>query len=116
MKYRLSNDPKDIDKVWFGIMRCPKCGYETTVTNVHRGCPKTPAVIELTRPVFCETHNVVHMRKNSDGTITYLGHQYVPMEYSGYVKKAGTNKKRKFTPKDADELGKLTSGWGVVFE
>jgi hypothetical protein len=116
LKYRLSNDPKDLDKLWLSVMRCPKCGYETTVTNICRSCPETPATEELTRPVFCFIHNMYHTRKNPDGSITYLGHQHVAMEYSGYVQKAGTNRKRKFTPKDADELGKLCSGWGVVFE
>ena len=115
-KYRLSNDAKDSDKLWLGVMYCPECGYKTTVTNICRSCPETPATEELTRPVFCEAHNMVHMRKNPDGTITYLGHQHVVMKYSGYVQKIGTNKRRKFTPKDAEEEGKLWTGWGVVFE
>ena len=40
MRARLSNDRKDLQKALFPIMRCPKCGYESTVTNVCRTCMK----------------------------------------------------------------------------
>jgi len=116
MKYHFTNNPKEAKEIWLGVMRCPKCGYETTVTNIHRSCPQTPATEELVRPIFCYVHKVEHFRRNPDGSATYLGHQHVVMEYSGCIQKMGTNRRRKFIPKNEDEKQKLWLGLGVVFE
>lgn len=35
----LTSHPKWQDNV---LHRCPLCGYETTVTNIHRNCPEAP--------------------------------------------------------------------------
>lgn len=111
----LTNDPKYKDVVYFGIMRCPKCGYETTVTNIHRSCPKTPADQELTRMNYCYTHKTFHYKPGPNGKTVWLGHRSVVMVYSGYVGRFG-KRKRRYKPKDEEEKQKLRIGWGVVFE
>lgn len=117
---RLSNDRADDDKIYLSIMKCPRCDYETTVTNICRNCPKTPADQGLTGPKWCYVHKQCHYIKDSklEGVIHYTGHQAVVMEYSGYVRKmAGlTRRKRRYIPKNADEEQKLEIGWGIVFD
>ena len=117
---RLSNDRTDDDKIYLGVMRCPRCDYESTVTNVHRSCPKTPADQGLICPVWCYTHEIAHCEidPHTGKVVKWLGHQAVVMEYSGFVRKmAGlTRRKRRYIPKNADEEQKLEVGWGVVFD
>ena len=115
---RLSNDRADDDKIYLGIMVCPRCNYESIVTNVHRSCPKTPADQGLIGPRWCYDHKQCHYIKDDKGVIHYTGHQAVVMEYSGYVRKMTglTRRKRRYIPRNADEEQKLEIGWGVVFD
>jgi len=106
----LTSDLKYRDFVWLPIMKCPKCGYETTVTNICRSCPETPADQKLTCPVLCGTHEMVHQK---DGV--FLGHRSVIMEYTGKVQKLGEERTREYVPKNDDEKLKLWTGYGVVF-
>jgi hypothetical protein len=55
----LSSHPRWSETV---LHRCPLCGYETDVTNIHRHCPKTP---------FDKTV--------SDKAPEYMRHMAVPM-------------------------------------
>jgi hypothetical protein len=107
--YRLSCDPKD--KPWLPVMKCPLCGYESTVTNICRGCPETEPNEVTTVPQYCNKHKTYHKNKNGE----YTSHQGVNMEYSGYVEEWGNNKRRKFTP-TPDELSRIWIGYGVVYE
>lgn len=115
MSSRLSNDLKDRDKIWLPIMKCPLCGYETTVTNVCRSCPKAPLTETLVRPRHCDSCGVVHSRVENGKTV-FLDHKSILMEYSGFVQKLNGEEKRRYKPKDDDEKQKLWIGFGVVFE
>jgi len=111
---RLSNDPKDADKIYFSVMRCPKCGYETTVTNVCRQCPKTAPTEEANRPVWCDTHKCFHHLNGK-----HYMHQSVNMIVTGKVSRINPKTGRRMTRHyqgKPDELGKLWCGWGVVFD
>lgn len=49
------------------ITKCPLCGYETTVTNIHRTCPEAPVTEECSRPVYCFDHETYHfVMKNGE--------------------------------------------------
>jgi hypothetical protein len=60
------------------LHRCPLCGYETTVTNIHRSCPEAPATEEITMPKFCFDHDTRHSI-TVDGKIHWTSHKSVPM-------------------------------------
>lgn len=42
------------------LCKCPLCGYETEVTNVHRNCPETPAIERIVLPKYCFEHETRH--------------------------------------------------------
>lgn len=59
VNHRLTNHP---DWSRSALCRCPLCGYETTVTNIHRSCPEAPTIVELVRQKYCYTHKTVHVK------------------------------------------------------
>jgi len=115
MNYIITSDLKYKDRMWLPIMGCPKCGYETTVTNICRNCPETPIIVKLTSPVFCGTHDCFHFKDNPDGTKTYLTHESVVMVYTGKVRKFSSDEIKEFEAKP-DEMSKIWCGHGVVFD
>lgn len=46
---------------WIEEYKCPACGYRSTVTNVCRTCPETPANQPARIPVWCHNHKRAHM-------------------------------------------------------
>ena len=68
--------------------RCPLCGYESTVTNIHRRCPEAPLTVELVSPHFCYAHNESHYKKDEYGNTVWLGHASVPMYVAEKEKKS----------------------------
>lgn len=68
------------ERVWYRLFRCPKCGYETTVTNVCRQCHKMPLIEECWCPVWCSWHEVAH-RVNGK----WVAHRSIMMEETGWA-------------------------------
>jgi hypothetical protein len=60
------------------LCRCPLCGYETTVTNVHRNCPEAPATEEVVFPMYCFEHDTRHI-VTINGENHWTIHKSVPM-------------------------------------
>lgn len=73
-------------------MECPTCKYKTVTTNICRTCLKKDEW--SVQPIMVATK----------------------MEYTGWVKKCGENRRRKYTPKDAEEAMRLWQGCPVIFE
>ena len=129
---RLSSSRADMDKMWMPIMKCPRCGYTTTSTNICRQCRKTPAdhalnpeMVRVNLP--CPYDGKVHW-VTKDGKRYPAGHGYVSMVYTGRVQEtfvqmknrtgslASRQRTRAYQPKDADEAQSLWVGTGVVFD
>ena len=90
------------ERVWHQEFKCPLCGYKTTVTNVCRQCPMTPADEPARRHVFCGYHKEFH---EIDGKP--MLHRGVNMKPTEWAKRFNPNKNRterrkiKNLPKDA---------------